>query len=376
MLDTWFSSSLWPFSTLGWPGDTQDLKTYYPTSLLITGFDIIFFWVARMLMMGVELTNNVPFRVVHMHGMVRDAEGQKMSKVKGNVIDPLDITARFGTDAVRLSLLMGVAAGTDITYTEEKLTSAQKFANKIWNASRLIFNMAGTPAVVERGDLHSLEDRWIFSVLDRTIKSVNQAFAQHRYHEVAETLYHFFWHDLCDWYLELKKLRPAGDGRNLLAAYAESLRLLHPIMPFQTEELWHRLGRTDSISLQPYPQSSVADASADRDMAELQEIVRVVRTRVPKQLGLKAVLERASPIEHETIRKLTNLELAMHVAPEAPRPDLSKQIEQFEKLIADKDRQLSNEKFLSSAPAHVVESLRAKRSEYQAQLEKTRAGLQ
>ncbi|MGI8743413.1 MAG: valine--tRNA ligase [Bryobacteraceae bacterium] len=393
VLDTWFSSSLWPFSTLGWPDQTEDLKTFYPTSLLITGFDIIFFWVARMMMMGLELTNDVPFRVVHMHGLVRDAEGQKMSKTKGNVIDPLNITARFGTDAVRLSLLMGVAAGTDITYTEEKLTSAQKFANKIWNASRLIFlNMERSvgqvilsPASV--AEPCAIEDRWIFSRLDRTAKSVNHAFEQHRYHEAAETLYHFFWHDLCDWYLEIKKLRltensgMTNDWRNLLSVYAQSLRLLHPIMPFQTEELWHRLGRADSISLQPYPQSALPDASAEKEMSLLQDIItdaRVQRSKFPKHLRLKATLHCESPVEREIVEKLANLDLTIlpgqtvKLVLETPAPDkqtqharLSKEIAQFEKLIATQDRQLANEKFLASAPAHIIESLRAKRSEYQ-----------
>ncbi|MDQ6758828.1 MAG: class I tRNA ligase family protein, partial [Acidobacteriota bacterium] len=401
VLDTWFSSSLWPFSTLGWPEQTEDLATFYPTNLLITGFDIIFFWVARMLMMGMELTGEVPFRVIHMHGLVRDAEGAKMSKTKGNVIDPLDITARFGTDAVRLSLLMGVAAGSDITYTEEKLTSAQKFANKIWNASRLIFlNMERSgvePQVIKRGELQSLEDRWMFNLLDRTAQSVNQAFEQHRYHEVAETLYHFFWHDLCDWYLEIKKLRlgensgMTNDWRNLLGAYSESLRLLHPIMPFQTEELWHRLGRTDSISVQAYPLTGARDGVAEREMTLLQEIItsaRTLRSHVNRSIQIDAVLY-GEPADVEVIEKLANLKLEVR----PPRPDtlgfdlqlniptqidrkrLEKEVSQYQKLVADKDRQLSNDKFLASAPAQVVESLRAKRAEYQAQLEKSQAAL-
>ena len=255
VLDTWFSSSLWPFSTLGWPAETEDLRAYYPTSLMITGFDILFFWVARMMMMGIELTGDVPFRQVHMHGLVRDPDRQKMSKTKGNVVDPLDINERYGTDACRLWLLRAAAPGTDITYNEDKLASARQFANKLWNAARLLLmNMESAgikPSLPEPGQLETLEDRWIFSRLSRTAESVNRAMEQHRYHEVAEELWQFFWHDFCDWYLEIKKLRLSpnsgltNDWRNLLSVFSAYLRLQHPILPFITEELWHRFGQND-----------------------------------------------------------------------------------------------------------------------------------
>ncbi len=416
VLDTWFSSSLWPFSTLGWPDQTRDLETYYPTSLMITGFDILFFWVARMIMMGIECTGEVPFRVVHMHGLVRDAERQKMSKMKGNVVDPLEITAQYGTDAVRVSLLMGVAAGTDIVYTEDKLSAARSFANKIWNASRLLFlNMersAVPPSVTAPGELITLEDRWMFSELNRTAETVNKAFENHRYHEVADALWHFFWHDFCDWYLEIKKLRLVensgltNDWRNLLAVFSSALRLLHPMLPFITEELWHRLGQTDSISLQPYPQPGAFDPAAEKEMALLQTIVIAARTlRADFKLGpkeLQAALYTAIPVDHpEVIEKLAHVKLQIHadrpsklegavrstpdfdlqiavpIADAATqRARLEKELEQYRKLIADKDRQLSNEKFLAGAPPQVVQSLREKRAEYQAQFEKTRAALE
>jgi valyl-tRNA synthetase len=410
VLDTWFSSGLWPFSTLGWPDETLDYRTYYPTSLMITGFDILFFWVARMMMLGIELTGDVPFRQVHMHGLVRDAEKKKMSKTKGNVIDPLEITAQFGTDAVRTSLLIGVAAGTDIVYTEEKLSAARSFVNKIWNASRLLFlNMERSgvePCVPEPSVPTSLEDRWMFSQLHRTAEQVNRAFEQHRYHEVAETLWHYFWHDFCDWYLEIKKLRLAEntglteDWRNLLSVFAQSLRLLHPILPFITEELWHRLGQTTSISLQPYPQPGVVDEVAERDMAVLQEMVTQARTlradhKLENKLQLDGVLEDGDGAMGTVIEKLGNIRLQIRSAggtlsgrtPKLlitlPTPDnsalrgrLEKEVQQYEKLIAEKDRQLGNEKFLAGAPAHVVDSLRAKRAEYQAQLEKSRTALE
>src|SRR5579871_2259906 len=211
VLDTWFSSGLWPFSTMGWPDDTEDLRTYYPTSLLITGYDILFFWAARMMMMGLELTNDVPFRQVHLHTLVRDPYRQKMSKTKGNVVDPLDINERFGTDAVRLALMRSAAPGTDVTYSEEWLVSARQFANKIWNAARLILmNMEASGverSLTDPGSSETLEDRWIFSRLSQTAAFVNASLAQHRYHEVAERLWGFFWRDFCDWYLEIKKLR-------------------------------------------------------------------------------------------------------------------------------------------------------------------------
>ncbi len=289
VLDTWFSSSLWPFSTLGWPDDTLDLRTYYPTSLMITGFDILFFWVARMMMMGIELTGDVPFRQVHMHGLVRDPERKKMSKTKGNVVDPLDINERFGTDASRLWLLMAAAPGTDITYNEDRINAARQFANKLWNAARLILmnaeSSAVAPCIPEPGEAVSLEDRWIFSRLSRTAESVNRDLEQHRYHEVAESLWQFFWHDFCDWYLEIKKLRLTAnsgltdDWRNLLSVFGAYLRLQHPIMPFITEELWRRFGQTESIALAKYPQQAdfPEDTAAEKEMSRLQEIITDAR---------------------------------------------------------------------------------------------------
>ncbi|HFB98908.1 MAG TPA: valine--tRNA ligase, partial [Bryobacterales bacterium] len=292
VLDTWFSSALWPFSTMGWPEETEDLKRYYPTSLLITGFDILFFWVARMIMMGLEFMGDVPFRQVYIHGLVRDAERQKMSKTKGNVIDPLEVTEKYGTDAVRMSLLQGAAPGTDIVLTEERMVASRAFANKIWNAARFLFlkmQAAGVePHIPESEALEEapLEDRWIFSRLNRCAEQVNKAIANYRYHEAAQTLWHFFWHEFCDWYVELKKLRlEEGSGlnrdwRNLLTAFETALRLLHPAMPFITEELWQRMAkgseaRPRSIALAPYPQprGEWSDEEAERRMELLQEII-------------------------------------------------------------------------------------------------------
>ncbi|HTS47849.1 MAG TPA: valine--tRNA ligase [Bryobacteraceae bacterium] len=418
VLDTWFSSGLWPFSTMGWPDDTEDLRTYYPTALLITGYDILFFWAARMMMMGLELTGEVPFREVHLHTLVRDPQRKKMSKTKGNVVDPLDINERFGTDAVRLALLGAAAPGTDITYSEDRLTSARQFANKMWNAARLIFmNMEASgvaPAFGEPGSPETLEDRWIFSRLNRTAASVNRALAQHRYHEVAEELWQFFWHDFCDWYLEIKKLRftpnsgLTNDWRNLLHVFSAYLRLEHPVMPFITEELWHRFGETRSIALAAYPQAGATDEGAEREMALMQEMITAARQMradhgLDKKLLLEGVLycrNGSRSVELPVIEKLATVKLdvrtgaapdlngAVRSTPEfdlvlrlpevdsdVQRARLTKEIEQLEKAIADKDRQLASEKFLGSAPPHVVESLRSKRAEQAAQLEKSRATL-
>ena len=248
VLDTWFSSGLWPFSTLGWPEDTADLRTFYPTSLLVTGFDIIFFWAARMIMFGLEFMGDVPFRQVHIHGLVRDAERQKMSKTKGNTIDPLIINDKYGTDAVRFALLISAAPGGDIALSEDRIDALKAFANKIWNASRLLFSKpregSGKPV--------SLADRWIASRLNACAEAANRNFEQHRYDQTADELYHFWWDDFCDWYLELKKLDE--DWSFAYTVYEKALRLLHPLMPFLTEELWQRLEMPGkSIALAEYP---------------------------------------------------------------------------------------------------------------------------
>ena len=415
VLDTWFSSSLWPFSTLGWPADTDDLRSYYPTSLMITGFDILFFWVARMMMMGIELTGDVPFRQVHMHGLVRDPYRKKMSKTKGNVVDPLDINDRFGTDACRLWLLMAAAPGTDITYNEDKLASARQFANKLWNAARLLLmnlESAGIePSLPEPGRLETLEDRWIFSRLSHTAESVNRALEQHRYHEVAEELWQFFWHDFCDWYLEIKKLRLSpnsgltNDWRNVLGVFSAYLRLQHPILPFITEELWHRFGQTTSIALAPYPQAGAVDESAEREMGLLQEMVTAAR-KLKADNGLDDKIELAGVlycrngsrnIEFPVVEFLAKVKLEVRtdaplaltgavrstaqfdlslqlpeVDTEALRQRLTKENDKLQKQVVNIDRQLASEKFLNGAPPHIVESLRGKRAEYVAQIEKNR----
>jgi len=409
VLDTWFSSGLWPFSTLGWPDQTADLAKYYPTSLLITGFDILFFWVARMVMLGLEFMGDVPFRQVYIHGLVRDAEKQKMSKTKGNVVDPLVVTEKYGTDAVRMALLQGAAPGTDIVLTEERMESSRAFANKIWNAARFLF-MNADPQSTGIQELTSgirpIEDRWIWARLNATAEAANRAIDQYRYHEFAQLLWHFFWHEFCDWYLELKKVSAVG-WSNAIAAFETALRLLHPAMPFVTEELWQRLGQSTpkSIALVPYPKydPALADAEAEREIAVLQEVVTLARTlRTESKLDPKqqlggtlycrtatlAIAQRHA----EAIQKLARVKLAFKSertpkaramrstaefdlildVPESKEDPArrQKEREQLEKNIANSRRQLSDEVFLSKAPAKVVESIRTKLVDYETQLAK------
>jgi valyl-tRNA synthetase len=424
VLDTWFSSGLWPFSTLGWPEQTDDLKTFYPTTLLITGFDILFFWVARMIMLGLEFMGEVPFRQVYIHGLVRDAERQKMSKTKGNVVDPLVVTQEYGTDAVRMALLSGAAPGSDIVFTKDRLESARAFANKIWNAARFLFvNMERcgvepwTPEDLARyrpeGD--ALEDRWIFARLNACAAQVNQAVAAHRFHDVAQTVWHFFWGDFCDWYVELKKLRfreQSGlnpDWRNLLAAFETALRLLHPVMPFLTEELWQRLApespsRPLSIALAAFPlfRPDLVDESAERDMSALQAAVTQARNdraekKIDPKLNVPATIHASDEFVHLAeqklaIEKLTavtvksversatagTFEIVLEV-PEAQRDAqklrLAKEREDLLAVIANSGRQLSDETFLQKAPARIVDAMRQKLGDYQAQLTKIDAAL-
>ena len=438
VLDTWFSSALWPFSTLGWPDQTEDLAAFYPTSLLITGFDILFFWVARMAMMGIEFMGDVPFRQVYIHGLVRDAERQKMSKTRGNTIDPLVVTEKYGTDAVRMALLQGAAPGTDIVLTEERMSSSRDFANKIWNAARFLFlNMERSgvepwvPESLEQFRPEAdpglpeapVEDRWIFSRLNAAAGQVNHAIEQYRYHEAAQALWHFFWHEFCDWYVELKKLRFQENSgldagwRNMLAAFETALRLLHPAMPFLTEELWQRFAKDQpnrpvSIAVASYPRyrEDLIDAKADREIGIVQEIVSMARTLRaeskldPKQRLEGAVYSRGPALEvarrrAEAIQKLANvtLQFKAEAAPQAAamrstaefdlvlelpqsqqdaqRKRLEKDREHLSKNIANSKRQLSDDTFLSKAPPQVVESIRRKLADYEEQLRKIEGAL-
>jgi valyl-tRNA synthetase len=464
VLDTWFSSGLLPFTTLGWPEKTRDQEVFYPTTLLITAYEILFFWVARMIMFGCHFMqgrhqdpqlkqasgwgekkdDSVPFRQVYIHALVRDAERQKMSKTKGNVVDPLDIIQRFGTDATRFTLAAMAAPGTDIAFSESRTDGYRAFANKIWNAARFMFmnvdRMAQTGAVAGEGvratpqgsisafEASSLEDRWIRSRFHRVTEDVNEAWKTYRFHEAANRIYDFFWGDFCDWYIELIKPRLADGsdlksaGRacgNLVNLFEASLRLLHPVMPFISEEIWHAIyaGKPPfkSIALAAYPQADEKyfDLAAETDMAILQDLIVSVRNA---RAELKVEQKQKVPIEIYTqeadvrslfeanggaIERLANVESVrftenslaklagarstsrfdVHVVYEkkldlgAERERLKKEFEQIEKEIGNGQRQLSNEQFLAKAPARVVEGMRKRAQELAVLREKTQSKL-
>jgi valyl-tRNA synthetase len=290
VLDTWFSSALWPFSTLGWPDDTPELRLFYPTSVLVTAFDILFFWVARMMMMGLHLMHDVPFREVYIHALVRDPEGQKMSKSKGNIIDPLDLMDKYGTDAFRFSLAAFAAMGRDIRLSEERIVGYRNFVNKVWNASRFtLMNLGGYDPAREDHEPLTVVESWLLSRLRRVKADCARHLEAYAFDQAAHVLYQFTWHEFCDWYLELIKPQLAADApshvrhhtqRVLLEVLGAILRLLHPFMPFITEEIWHKLpGAQDSIMVAPYPAADQAleNPAAEAEMALVMESIVAVR---------------------------------------------------------------------------------------------------
>ncbi len=293
ILDTWFSSALWPFSTLGWPDDTPDLRRFYPGSVLETGYDIIFFWVARMMFMGLAMMDDVPFRTVYLHGMVRDERGQKMSKTKGNVLDPLDLTEKYGTDALRFTLVTMGTPGNDINLSEERIEGNRNFANKLWNVARFVLaNVApeqiardadGNPAAPEREQM-ALADRWITSRLHALEASVTRLLESYLLGEAGRQIYDFLWGDLADWYIEAAKPRLQGGEaavvqQTLAYTLERALRLLHPFMPFITETIWQRLPHGgEALMIAPWPQPDETDAEAEAEFTLLIEIVRAIRT--------------------------------------------------------------------------------------------------
>ncbi|MBM2831446.1 MAG: valS, partial [Dehalococcoidia bacterium] len=298
VLDTWFSSALWPHSTLGWPEETGDFRTFYPTSVMETGYDILFFWVARMIMMGLEDTGEVPFRTVYLHGMVRDEKGEKMSKMRGNVLSPLALIEQYGADALRFSLATGSSPGNDMKLSQTKLEAGRNFANKLWNAARFIIrNLPTSDAEVIPYSLSlnpsPLEDRWLLSRLNRLIGSVDQLMTDFQFGEAGRQIHAFAWGEFCDWYVEIVKVRlrkGAASGPSPIPVLLHTLdtivRLLHPFMPFVTEELWQRLPPamrpTDSIMIAPYPRPddpgrSGVDPEAERVMETAMEVVRSIR---------------------------------------------------------------------------------------------------
>jgi len=301
VLDTWFSSALWPFSTLGWPERTPELGKYYPTTVLVTGFDIIFFWVARMIMMGLKFMKDVPFRDVYIHALVRDSSGQKMSKSKGNVIDPLIMMEKYGTDAFRFTLAAFAAQGRDVKFSEERVEGYRHFVNKLWNASRFILANAGEAAVPEVPDPKGLDlgSRWILSRLSAAAEEINRSLEDYRFNDAAGGIYSFVWHELCDWYIEMVKPVLYGEAEDkaavqqcLLYLLERTLRLLHPFMPYVTEEIWQNLPKekqpdktekgaspdVKSIVVAAFPKSLARDEAAEAEMSIIMETVTGIRT--------------------------------------------------------------------------------------------------
>ena len=292
VLDTWFSSALWPFSTMGWPDQVRDLKTFYPTSVLSTGFDIIYFWVARMIIMGLKFMGEVPFREVYIHALIRDAEGQKMSKSRGNIIDPLVVIDQYGADALRFTLSILAVQGRDIVLSEERISGYHHFCNKLWNAARFIMmNLDGyNPSRQPTADSQQLCDRWITSRLSQITASVTTSLETYSFNQAAQTLYDFIWHEYCDWYIELAKLRLYADDESdkrdtqehLVLTFETILRLLHPFMPFISEELWGHLPlnkEKSSLMISNWPQSSesLIDEETARKMELIKDIVYNIR---------------------------------------------------------------------------------------------------
>jgi len=320
VLDTWFSSALWPFSTMGWPEKTRDLEVFYPTSVLVTGFDILFFWVARMMMMGLKFMGDVPFRDVYIHALVRDAEGQKMSKSRGNVIDPLEVIEKFGTDSFRFTLAAFAAQGRDIRLSEERISGYRNFANKIWNASRFtLTHLQGYDPGKPAGEAQlTPADQWILSRVNKTVAQVREGLDAYKFNEAASAVYQFLWHEFCDWYIEL--IKPAlyqdqDPGRkwlaqNVLARVLDtSLRLLHPFMPFITEEIWQNLpGSEGSIMVAEFPRSRENEIYP-REEARMELIMQVIgairnlRSEMGIPPGKKAEVILYSP-KKETLRFL------------------------------------------------------------------------
>jgi len=459
VLDTWFSSALLPFTGFGWPEKTRDLEVFYPSALLITGFDILFFWVARMIMMGTHFMaghqqdplikqasgygdrrdDSVPYRQVYIHGLVRDAERQKMSKTKGNVLDPTGVAEKYGTDALRFTLAAMASPGADIAFNEERTDGYRAFANKIWNAARFIFmnidraEKAGAWSLkefVETGEQpETLEDRWILSRFNRAADEINRSLAEYRFHEAANLVYTFFWGDFCDWYIELVKPRllfgSAAEAHaskkalfTLVAALEGALRLLSPIMPFITEELWQAIydGKPPkkSIALVAYPQlhASELDEAAEREMQVLQELIVAVRNlraelqvearqKVPIRVFTDKRVQQVLTQNRATVEKLAGVESIEFAAESlaklpgarstpsfevvlvyekkvdkaAERERLDKELRKLEGELTNLRRQLGNDQFVGKAPQTVVEGARRREGELDLLVQKTRQAL-
>jgi valyl-tRNA synthetase len=426
VLDTWFSSALWPFSTMGWPEQTPELTKFYPTSVLVTGFDILFFWVARMMMMGLHFMKDVPFRDVYVHALVRDAQGQKMSKSKGNVIDPLIMMDQYGTDALRFTLTAFAVQGRDVKLSEERIEGYRHFVNKIWNATRLVLmNVEGARILDEiPEDPGRLAHRWILSRFQEVVREVEEALENYHFNQYAQSLYQFFWHEYCDWYLEMIKPDLYGeDPQAKVVAQTIAVRvlkdvlvMLHPVMPFVTEELWQKLPETEGSIMQaafPPVDEHRIDARAEEEMALLTGVIGSIRNirgemNISPAARVKAVCLCATEAEKALVEanertvvdlaRLEGLRVALQGQGLKPRlaagavvsgvevyvlledvldfkseaARLQKEITKLEKELSITNRKLSNEDFLTRAPAQVVEKEREKAERLGEKLEKMR----
>jgi len=420
VLDTWFSSALWPFSTLGWPEETKELRVFYPTSVLVTSFDILFFWVARMIMMGLKFMDDIPFRDVYIHALIRDAEGQKMSKSRGNIIDPLVMVDRYGTDAFRFTLTAFAQQGRDIRFSEERVEGYRHFCNKIWNASRFVlmnmpsgFNLHHSPPR-PRG----LPNRWILSRLNNVIREVRRGIEDYRFNEAAGSIYQFVWHEFCDWYLEMIKPHLSKEGNEreetlciLIHTLDISLRLLHPFMPFITEEIWQCLSRKgESITISEFPKEDPTHYSpaVEEEMSAVMAVVMGIRNirgemNIPPSSELNLVIRvHDDKVKGSLERNLLYIERlargrVIKIGRDIERPKMSataisegveiyipiegvleidgeisrlkKDLEKVEKEMVILSRKLTNEDFLSKAPRDVVDK---DRSNYNLLVEKSK----
>jgi valyl-tRNA synthetase len=439
VLDTWFSSWLWPFATLGWPNETRELKTFYPTTMLDTGYDILFFWVARMMMAGLHFMKKVPFRTVYLHTMVTDEKGEKMSKVKGNTIDPLDVIAKHGADALRFALAWlttQASQGKNIKFSMGNVEDARRFANKIWNATRFaLINLEGFDAdrfadqIADGPDRaeFDLPERWILSRVQRAAEEVDTALEEYRIADAAQAVYHFIWNELCDWYIELGKAALArGDAADkwkiqgaLVTALETAMRLLHPFMPFLTEEIWQQLpkpsGAPQSIMITLYPVRDVRfhDDASEASMALVQKVIVALRgiraeknipsiTRIRTLLvvtddykktildGYKTIIAEQGRCSDVRVRRtgssfggdfiLDQLATALAGDVEVMVPldglvdtgaEKAKLEKDRAKLVSDRDylsKKLTNPKFVERAPAEVLDKDRAKLAELETAL--------
>jgi valyl-tRNA synthetase len=416
VLDTWFSSALWPFTTLGWPDDTADLRYFYPTTVMETAYDILFFWVARMIMMGLEHTGEIPFATVYLHGLIRDEKGVKMTKTMGNVINPVIVIEDYGTDALRFALLMGTSAGNDSKLSDAKLEAGRNFANKMWNATRFVIRSLGSRAKtdikIDRRQL-SDEDRWILSRLNRTVASVTGLLEDFQFGEAERQIHDFLWGEYCDWYIELAKIRLQKNDASslpvLLHVLEKSLRLLHPFMPFITEELWQNIKKyvsginAESIMVAPYPEAdeTLIDAAVEAEIDTIIEIIHNIRniraqykvepnrwveasiytgslldkSLIPYTKAIQA-LARANPVsfmkgepktetgDNTLVLPLPKITLVIPMSSmfdlEVEKQRIEKERDNIQKEVSRLEARLQDEVFLTKAPPAVIEKEKQK----------------